>query len=65
MSNEHVSVFSLTIINMKNLVSNETITYDDQDPPRMKSFINNLIIAEDSFCKKIINCKTKLSKWNC
>ena len=62
MSNEQVSVFNLTIINMKNLVSYETITYDYQDPPRMKSFINNLIIAKDNSHKKFLNCKTKLSK---
>ena len=37
-ANEQVSVFNLTIMNIKNL-PNEIITYDNQDPPWMNSFI--------------------------
>ena len=42
-ANEQVSVFNLAIINIRNFIPNEIITYDSQDPPRMNSIIKNLI----------------------
>ena len=42
--------FLFSIQNLKfatNFTPNETITCDDRDPPRIISFIKNLIRAED------------------
>ena len=50
-----VPVFNLTILNIvSNIIPNETITCDDQDPPSMNSFIKNVIHAKDNFCKKFV-----------
>ena len=37
-----------------NFIPNETVTFDDQDPPWMNSFINNLFRATDNLYKKIV-----------
>ena len=37
-----------------NFIPNKTVSYDDQDPPWMNSFIKSLICAKDNFYKKFV-----------
>ena len=54
-ANDQVSLFHSTILNIiSNFIPNETIAYDDREPPWIHSFMKNLICAKDNFYKELV-----------